>query len=775
MSPAQKKRPTKRGRAEPESIIPVDIETELSERFLSYALSTIMARALPDARDGLKPVHRRILYAMRMMRLGAGARFRKSAAVVGDVIGKYHPHGDQAVYDAAVRMAQDFSLRYPLIEGSGNFGDIDGYPAAAMRYTEARLTELAEELMLEIDEETVEFTPNYDQRSKEPRYLPARFPNLLVNGATGIAVGLATSIPPHNMDEVIDALVRLIDDENLSIDEILQSIKGPDYPTGGIIIASKKELAEIYQAGRGSFRTRAQWKIESERGKTRIVIHSIPYGLSKGKLIEKIAELIISKKVPDIIDARDESTEEIRIVLETRSAKVDHEKIMAYLFKKTDLEVGIQLNLTASLPSGAPARLSLIDALKLFIEFRIETTERKLRFRIAKLNERLHILRALCAILLDLDRAIAIIRSSKTRADARDGLVKAFRIDQIQADAILDLKLAAIVGLEIDKIRLETAQKEAELEEIEKVVGSTLKIKRLARKELNEIRSKYPSKRRSKIVSTLKEPVAIDEETFIADEDNYLIVSKWGWARRVRQIKDLDALRFKDDDQLLAAFEINSREFALFFTSTGKFYSIRANEITQTTGFGDPIQTLFRFDDGERLVMTGALRSTKEDKKLLARSVGESIVAPIIDPTDRLLFVSENGFGFRFSAEILGPTNKTGKKIATVRADDATLLICKVEKKLMLTVSTDGYALLYDVNEITTLSGVGRGVKLMRLKSGERLLFARLVSPKDKVRLIHHSGADATIKITDLEKGSRAQTGRKICSPRKKLLACSIV
>ncbi len=498
----------KRGSKAPKGEEPKDIalREELESRFLSYALSTIVSRALPDVRDGLKPVHRRVLYSMNQLKLSNEGRFRKSAVVVGDVIGKYHPHGDQASYETMVRLAQDFSLRYPLVEGQGNFGNIDGDPAAAMRYTEAKLSEIAGELLTDLKKETVDFVPTYDDTSLEPALLPARFPNLLVNGSSGIAVGIATNIPPHNLTEVIDALVALIDKPDLELKDILKYIKGPDFPTGGYLLASKKELKDVYESGRGPLKIRGDWSVEKlSRGKWNLIISAIPYSVNKTSLIEKIADLIITKKLPALVDVRDESTEDIRIVLEPKSQTVDPAKVMIFLFKHTDLQTNFAVNLTALTPSSKPLRHSLLQMLKSFLGFRYHTIEKKLVYELGVIEERLHILVALAKVYSKLDEAIKIIRSSKTRDEARTGLMNRFKLDEVQANAILDLRLSALVGLEISKIRKEKAEKEAERELIKSILSSEKKLWKLTRKELIEIRDKYGDKRLTKVSSSAKD------------------------------------------------------------------------------------------------------------------------------------------------------------------------------------------------------------------------------------------------------------------------------
>ncbi len=768
-------------------IVDSDVINEMERRFLSYALSTIVSRALPDVRDGLKPVHRRVMYAMSQLKLNPENRFRKSAAVVGDVIGKYHPHGDQAVYDTMVRLAQDFSLRYPLVDGQGNFGNIDGDSAAAMRYTEAKLTKLATELLVEMKKGTVEFVPTYDQLMMEPALLPARFPNLLVNGSSGIAVGLATNIPPHNLTETINALLALIDKPDLELKEVLHYIKGPDFPTGGEIVASKAELMEVYEAGRGSITVQGRWKVEEvAKNKWIIVISSIPYSVNKSKLIEKIAELIINNKMGDLVDVRDESTEIIRIVLEPRVSSVEAEKVMAYLFKHTDLGIKYAVNLTALTPDSSPVRHSLLQMLKSFLTFRFEVTEKRLRYDLAKLDERLYILIALAKIYLDLDTAIKIIRKAKTRDEARQGLITQFSIDDTQANAILDLRLSALVGLEISKIELEKAEKEAEREEIAKVLAEDSKIWRLIRKELTSIKDEYGDARRTKVVGSAKNLPEYDAESYIRHEDTHVIVSRSGWMRRMKSVGSLDTLRFKEGDSRLAWLPINTKDIVIFFTSTGRFYGMKALDIVQTTGFGLPVQSIFKFDDGERLVSVVAVitqgDNTNEEKggtqqanlfdklakKEVSRVCGETVAQ---GSGADILVTLERGNGFRISADMLTVTAKNGKKVANVRGEDSTFSVNVISNKtLVFLLTTEGNGILLELNDIPKLNGAGGGVRLIKLKPPATLLGAKVVNRSDSVTLTYYAGNDDVIKVSKIEPSNRAGAGRKISSTRKKLL-----
>jgi len=741
-------------------------------------------------RDGLKPVHRRVLFAMNQLRLYPDARYRKSAAVVGDVIGKYHPHGDQAVYDTMVRLAQDFSLRYPLVDGQGNFGNIDGDAAAAMRYTEAKLSKIAGELLEDLDKETVDFVPTYDETNKEPRLMPARFPNLLVNGSSGIAVGLATNIPPHNLKETIDALEAMIDDPSMETKDILKYIKGPDFPTGAQIVTSKAELKEIYETGRGSLKVRSEWKKEElERGKWTIVITSIPYTVNKSKLIEKIAELIVEKKLPTIVDVRDESTEDIRIVLEPKSQNVDADMVMTYLFKHSDLQSNFPVNLTALTPESVPLRHSLRQMLKSFLDFRYITTEKRLKYELRLIEERLHILVALAKVYNDLDAAIAIIRKAKTRDEARQGLMGYFKLDEIQANAILDLRLSSLVGLEISKIKKEKAEKEAEQEHIQSILESKGKLWKLVKKELIEIKEKYGDKRRTAIITSAQDEVEYDPEHFIEHEEAHVIISRSGWARRMKSVSSPESLRFKEGDSLLAWLPMNTRNYVAFFTSVGKVYVIRAYDITATTGFGDPVQSIFKFGDGERIVSVMGIVREGEVKapepaasgqiakpaqrdifdQLKSDEVGR-VYGEMIGEGVELLLVTESGMGFKFSGEGLSETTRNGRKVANVKEDDAVLNVTVVRKPMLFILSNDGHGLLFDMEEVPVLTGVGAGVRMMKLKPGALVIGIKNMGKGDTVTLAFLANKDETLKLSDLEKGGRGTVGRQLVSPRKKLV-----
>ncbi len=734
-----------------EQILTTPLHQEVENRFLTYALSTIVSRSLPDVRDGLKPVHRRILYAMWEMGLGPTAKFRKSAAVVGEVLGKFHPHGDQAAYDAMVRMAQDFSLRYPLIEGAGNFGSLDGDPAAAMRYTEARLSRIAEELLIEIDKETVGFRPNYDNSLKEPVVLPARFPQLLVNGTSGIAVGMSCSFPPHNLSEVIDGLVAVIDDSNIELKDILKIVKGPDFPTAGQILNTKKELKEIYQTGSGAIRIRAEYTLEDlPRGRRAVVITSIPYAINKAKLLERLVGLVEEKKVPQVSAVRDESTDEVRIVLELK-AESNPDLVMAYLFKHTDLESSFPVNFTALKPNMEPERLSLKELMQYFLDFRFEMVTKRLNHELRLLKTRLHILKAFELIYDDLDIAIKIIRRSKSREEAADKLKKHFKFDDEQTKAILEMQLYKLVGLEIERILKEKAEKTKQKKEIEFVLGSQKKIWALIRKELLEIKESYGDKRRSQIRAA--EEIEFSQEDFIVHEDVTVILSKMGWIRRAKTIGE--NLRFKEGDDLLALFPANTRDNIAIFTSAGKAYVIKAYDLPAGSGFGEPVQHLFKFGDGERPVSAMNISAvfSKDAEGPKKQDETQKVVAA--------LSISSKGVGFLFDlAPFNAPTTRAGRKFAGVKDGDGIMGVGVVDAPNVLFLTTEGKAVVIPVKQIPMLSGAGKGVKLVNVKDGEVALF-RPVAKNEQVRVIDEKGKERLIDLKEYGVMNRGAVGLK--------------
>src|SRR6516225_5339459 len=589
----------------------VALHEAAQSRYLNYALSVITSRALPDVRDGLKPVQRRILYTMWQQNLTADAKHRKCAKVVGDVMGSFHPHGDAALYETLVRMAQPFSLRSPLVDGSGNFGSLDGDSAAAMRYTECRLARISDELLSEIDQTTVPFRPNYDGTKTEPVVLPARIPNLLANGATGIAVGMATNIPPHNLGEVCTALLKLLDDPDLSSVRLCKFVKGPDFPTGGEMLNSPEELKEIYKTGSGAIRLRGTWDIGPETRTTKtIYIESIPYTVSKSALVERIAEVALSRKLPPLLDVKDLSTEDIRIALELKK-DADEKMVMAYLYKHTPLQTNFLVNLTCLIPTenqevGRPERLDLKQMLWHFLHFRLDVVTKRLEHELAALRKRIHILEGFEKVFDALDEIIRIIRKSDGKADAAEQIIKRFSLDAEQTDAVLELKIYRLARLEILIIRKEAEDKRKRARQIAGLLKNEDSRWAIVREELEEIQKKYGDARRTRISSDEGE-AEYTAEDFIVEEDNVVIVSRDGWVKRQKEVKDLSTTRLREGDQVLAAAIGSTRASVVFFSNFGVGYSARIADIPASTGYGEPIQRLFKLKDGERIVAAFSL------------------------------------------------------------------------------------------------------------------------------------------------------------------------
>ncbi len=742
-----------------DSILTTALHQEVENRFLTYALSTIVSRSLPDVRDGLKPVHRRILYAMWEMGLGPTAKFRKSAAVVGEVLGKFHPHGDQAAYDAMVRMAQDFSLRYPLVEGSGNFGSLDGDPAAAMRYTEARLSHLAEELLVEIEKETVGFRPNYDNSLKEPVVLPARFPQLLVNGTSGIAVGMSCSFPPHNLGEVIDGLVAIIDNSNVDLKDILKLVKGPDFPTAGQVLNSKKELREIYQTGSGQIRVRGEYTVEDlPRGKQAIVFTSVPYLVNKAKLLEKLIGLLDEKKLPQVSAVRDESTDVVRLVLELK-AETNPELVTAYLFKHTDLESNFPVNFTALKPNMEPERLSLKEVMQYFLDFRFELTTKRLNYDLRILKARLHILKAFEMLYDDLDTAIKLIRRSKSREEAGEKLKKHFKFDDEQTKAILEMQLYRLAGLEIERILKEKDEKTRQKKDIEAILGSQKKVWGLIKTELLDIKQKYGDKRRS--VMKAAEDVEFSQEDFIVHEDVTVIMTKMGWIRRVKTVGE--NLRFKEGDDLLALMPANTKDNIAVFSSAGKVYVLKAFDLPSGSGFGEPVQHLFKFGDGERPITAMNLATVLGGSAAAepAEEKGKQAELTLSGGTLIAVSVSAHGVGFKFDlSQFNSVTTRAGKKFAGVKEGDGIMAVEVLDRQNVLFLTTEGKAVVVAEKDIPLLTGAGKGVKLVNVKNGEVAL-VRSVNKVDQVKVIDDKGREKVLDLKNYGVMTRGSVGLK--------------
>jgi DNA gyrase subunit A len=735
------------------------LEVEARRRYLNYALSVITSRALPDVRDGLKPVQRRILYSMITDNfLRPDAKHRKSAKVVGDVMGKYHPHGDSAIYDAMVRMAQDWSLRVPLVDGSGNFGSIDGDMPAAMRYTECRLAAPAMELLRELDQNTVDMRANYDGTTEEPVVLPARFPNLLVNGSTGIAVGMATNIPPHNLREIIEAIVALSKDRKIEHVTLMKYINGPDFPTGGQLLNSKVELRQIYKEGAGAIRVRGEYKLEEKKkGGTDIIITSMPWAMSKADLVQKIADVIVSRKLPYLLDVRDESTTDVRIVMEIKK-DADPELVMAYLYKHTPLQASFHVNMTClvppelmddgSVPTGAPPqpkKVGIKEMLEHFLDFRINVTQRRFEHDLKKLQERIHILDGFVKIFDALDETIKIIRASDGKEDAAQKIIKRFKLDELQTDAILELKLYKLAKLEINIIRDELDKKAAEAKRIKKILNSDEKLLDVVISELEEISKTYGTPRRTK-TGGVGEEQEFDADAFIVDEDANVVVTHDGWIKRVRELKDPTSTRTREGDAVTHVLPGSTKEKVIFFTNRGSAYVIKINDITATTGYGDPAQKYFKFGDGERIVAAMTL-----DPRAM------------VPPT--LLAISRAGFGLRFAmAQHLEVTTKAGRRYARPKDGDEILgVVACNDGDIVVCATHDGHVLHCKADEIAKLEGPGRGVTVIKTGDDDMVIGFISGGKGDVLQLqTEKSGKDYSEKIDPKHVGTRGGKGRQV-------------
>ena len=739
-------------------VIAGDLAEEARRKYLNYALSVITARAIPDVRDGLKPVHRRIVYTMfEDLGLTHEARHRKSAKVVGDVIGKYHPHGDTAVYEAMVRLAQDFAMRMPLVDGQGNFGSIDGDSAAAYRYTEARLTRIASELLSELPKMRGEqdsaglkwFRPTYDGTGEEPVVIPARFPQLLVNGSTGIAVGMATNIPPHNLGEVIRAAVTMIEhmptaaelkekdaskQEDLArvrrraaLKELLKGIKGPDFPTGGRLVATRKELAGLYEDGKGSCKLQGEWKLREEDKNTFIVITSVPYGIEKSALVEEIGEIILSKKIPALIGVQDLSTRDVHVELElSRKAATEPELVMAYLLKNTRLQVTVKFDFTCLVPVpgsevGRPARLGLAQILEEFLGFRLLTVRQRFEYDLRKLKERIHILEGFEIVFDALDEAIKIIRKSEGKQDAAGKLMKAFGLDEIQVDAILETKLYRLAKLEIEKIRAELAEKRAAAKKIEAILRSEEKLWAVIRGELEELAKAYPDPRRTRI-SDEDVTEEFTAESFIVAEDAIVLITRDGWIKRQRTI-NLASTRMREGDEALALVGGSTRECVVLFTNKGSAYTLRIHDVPQSTGHGTPVQQLFKFKDGERVVAAVGTDPRVMPEFGFARpELGEEYE----EPYPHMLAVTKGGMALRFTLwPHRDPSTSRGRMFGKAREGDEFIAVFKVyAEDDVAALTRQGRLLVASSQEVSLLGGPGLGVILVKLDDDDELAAA---------------------------------------------------
>jgi topoisomerase-4 subunit A len=720
-------------------IRPVPLADALGERYLTYALSTITARSLPDVRDGLKPVHRRLLYAMRELHLNPAAGFKKCARIVGDVMGKYHPHGDTAIYDAMVRLAQDFAVRYPLVDGQGNFGNVDGDNAAAMRYTEARLTETAQRLLEGIDEDAVDFRATYDGEGAEPIVLPANFPNLLANGAAGIAVGMATSIPPHNVAEICDALLHLIKTPNATIAKLIDYMPGPDFPTGGVLCESRETVLEAYKTGRGSFRVRAKYEVEKIKGGGyQIVITGVPYQVQKAKLVERIAELMHNRKLTLLDDIHDESTTEVRLVLVPKSRNVDPDHLMESLFRQTDLETRISLNMNVLDGGLVPRVMDLREVLQAFLDHRHDVLVRRSKHRLGKIEQRLEILDGLLIAYLNIDEVIRIIREED---DPKAELMTTFKLSDTQAEAILNMRLRHLRKLEEMEIRNEHGALTQERKDINKLLKDTdLRWQRIAA-EIGEIRKDYgpatPLGRRRTELGAAPSAVVIPLEAMIEREPVTVICSDKGWIRAARgHLPDIADIKYKEGDRERFAFHAQTTDKLIIFATNGRFYTIGVDKLPGGRGFGEPLSLMIELGNEHGVV-----------------------VLTVQDPERKLLVASTDGRGFIVAEREVAAQTRAGKQVLNVSGDVEAAVCSPVTGDSVAVVGENRKLLIFPLAELPEMTR-GRGVMLQRYGTGGGL--ADAVTFDSKEGLPWRIG-DRTRVETDLKDwtGKRAQAGRK--------------
>jgi len=782
-------------------IMSISIEEEMKSAYIDYAMSVIVGRALPDARDGLKPVHRRILYAMQELGLFHNRPFKKSARVVGEVLGKFHPHGDTAVYDALVRMAQDFSLRYPLVDGQGNFGSMDGDPPAAMRYTEVKLTALAEEFLRDIEKETVDFIPNFDGSFQEPVVLPSRVPNLLINGTSGIAVGMATNIPPHNLSEVVDALVYMIDHPDADLQKIMGFIQGPDFPTGAYICGSE-EIVRAYQTGRGSLRLRARIDVEMLKGKrVALVVKEIPYQLNKASLVERIAQLSHEDKLEEIQTVRDESDRHgVRIVLELKKGE-DPDFVIKKLYRYTPLETGFGIIFIA-LMDGSPRVLSLPEMLHAFLDFRKEVVTRRTLFDLEKARDRAHILEGLKTALDNLDEIIALIKGSATPQEARDGLMKGFDLSEKQAQAILDMRLQRLTGLERSKIEEEYRQVLTLIQELERIVNEEPVLWCVIRDELAEIKKRYGDARKTEILEDVGE---FNPEEFVKEEEVVVTLTHRGLVKRLplsqyrsqkKGGRGKKALEIKEEDFVEHLYVASTRDYLLFFTNQGKVHLLKVYEIPEGSRHskGKPIKQVLRLGDDEVVTAFAHLKDREEDGALMmATRLGiikkvllyhfrhvrrGGIIAINLDPGDELISVkpvnedtvlilgTKDGKAMVFSSDQVRPMGRTARGVRGIRLspeDQVVGLESLTEEGHILTVTQRGYGKRTSMKAYRIQKRGGKGVVGHRLteKTGKMVTILS-VNPHDELFIATQGGMAMRLNASEVSVMGRATQGVKL-------------
>ncbi|NVP54411.1 DNA topoisomerase IV subunit A [Mycoplana rhizolycopersici] len=694
------------GGGDDDNILPVDLKAALEERYLAYALSTIMHRALPDVRDGLKPVHRRIVHAMRILRLDPGQAYKKCARIVGDVMGKFHPHGDASIYDALVRLSQDFAIRYPLVDGQGNFGNIDGDNAAAMRYTEARMTDVATLILEGLDEDAVDFRPTYNEEDEEPVVLPGSFPNLLANGASGIAVGMATSIPPHNAHELCDAALHLIKHPDATVEDLMfdpanpqkGGVEGPDFPTGGIIVESRASMLESYRTGRGGFRVRAKWETEDlGRGGYQIVVTEIPYQVQKSRLIEKVAELLLARKVPLLEDIRDESAEDVRIVLVPKSRSVDPTLLMESLFKLSELESRIPLNMNVLSMGRVPRVMALNEVLSEWLAHRREVLVRRSRHRLAAIERRLEILGGYLVAYLNIDEVIRIIREEE---EPKPALMARFSLTDLQAESILNMRLRSLRKLEEFEIRTEFDGLTKEKAEIEALLASEPKQWQTVAWQIGEVKKKFAKateigRRRTQFSDAPETDIEAIQQAMIEKEPVTVVISEKGWIRALKgHIADTSGLQFKEGDALNVAFPAQTTDKILVLTTGGKVYTLGADKLPGGRGHGEPLRIMVDMENDQ-----------------------DVLTAFVHDPARKVILASQAGNGFVIAETEMIANTRKGKQIMNVGMPDETKLVVPVRGDHVAVVGENRKMLIFPLAQLPEMSR-GKGVRLQRYKDG---------------------------------------------------------
>jgi DNA gyrase subunit A len=742
-----------------ENIDQVSISKETRRGYLIYALSVITSRALPDVRDGLKPVQRRILYAMyQELRLHADSRPSKCARIIGEVTGKYHPHGNEAAYDALVRLAQDFVMRVPLVDGQGNFGSVDGDPPAAYRYTEAKLTAVADNLLSELRQRTVDMRPTYNAETEEPVALPAQFPNILVNGTAGIAVGMATNIPPHNLGDLLRACILLIDDPDATTATLLDRVKGPDFPLGGKIVTDRPTLRRIYEDGTGSIKVQAEWKLEESSKKRQIIITSIPYGVNKGNLEQAIGEIIVSRKLPQLTGLTNESSarDGLRIALDIKP-DADPQLVMAYLYKHSALEENFPYNMTCLVPTPdgklQPQRLGLKAILRHFLDFRLETVRRRFEYELEQLRRRIHILEGFRIVFNALDRAIRLIRESEGKADAAQKLMKAFKLDEEQTNAILDAQLYKIAQMEIKKILQELKEKKAEAERIEAILRSQKKLWGVVKSEMDALAEKHGDRRRTRLACGEDMP-EFDEQAYIVRENTNVVLTRDGWIKRVGRLASVEGTRIREGDAVIAVVPGSTLDHVVFFGDDGTAYTMRINEVPASSGYGEPIGKFFRIEDQVKIIA-----AVTTDTRFVPETMRGAKGDP---PGPYLLVVTAQGQTLRTPlAPFRIESTKVGRRFVKLNDGDKVVMVTVPHKEeTIYLASANGHVLQFAIDEINVLSGVGKGVMGIKLEEGDVCLGGALMGGRfDKFTLETSGGKMMEFGRNKYEPTSRGGKG----------------